>query len=754
MKTTLCFTLTLFTFVTLTFMTNSFAQDATPEYVVRVIYFLPYDRIVRLDIDENLDKKIKEAQLYFANQLEAHGFERKTFSIETDRFGKAVVHHVVGQHGDSYYQTANGSNNAITEISQKFDMSRNIYYIVLDISSNFLNGGRAIGIGSGNSITGLALVTAKALFLEEEPEVPHLTVHELGHAFGLLHDVRKNYEANRIYTLKNFFDPMTTTFCAAEWLDNHRYFNQLRGEFNTDTIFELHPIELVEHPSKVRLRITITDPDGLHQVQLFHRAWFSDYDLNEMTLKSCQKLSGNHVIAEFVTDDLIQHTPIDRSANPPEVNPNDELLFVNSIMLRGFDAYGNITTRQFDIDITEILSLDKHVPIPDKNLAAAIRESLGLSSNDPITNRQILRLYKLFAMGRNIKSVEGIENAVNLWDLTLHSNQIEDIKPLSKLPHLQVLDITGNRISDISSLKGMPLARLHIGQNPISDITVLPSLKGLQGLYLHSNPVNDLSPIGELTSYLSGISDNPGIRALGIRFMEIHDLSPITKLTGLTALQLNGNGISDITPLVALTNLGYIHLSNNQIIDIMPINGLTRLRRLFLENNQISDVKPFAELINLRELSLIGNPIKDRKPLLDLLQKNPDVKIYLKNHDEPLPVTLSHFRAEHTDAGVILKWTTESEVDNAGFYIYRSKTKDGEFKVVNPTLIQGAGTTGERNDYTWTDTTAKPNTVYYYRIEDVSHAGVREQLATVRLRGLVSARGKLTTRWADLKTQE
>ena len=43
-----------------------------------------------------------------------------------------------------------------------------------------------------------------------------------------------------------------------------------------------------------------------------------------------------------------------------------------------------------------------------------------------------------------------------------------------------------------------------------------------------------------------------------------------------------------------------------------------------------------------------------------------------------LPVTLSSFRAEHTDAGVVLKWTTESEIDNAGFYIYRSETRKGE----------------------------------------------------------------------------
>jgi len=119
---------------------------------------------------------------------------------------------------------------------------------------------------------------------------------------------------------------------------------------------------------------------------------------------------------------------------------------------------------------------------------------------------------------------------------------------------------------------------------------------------------------------------------------------------------------------------------------------------------------------------------------------------------DALPVQLSMFTAKLTHAGVVVNWTTESELDNAGFNIYRSVSKQVPFVKMNPTLITGAGTTGERNEYTWTDTTAKPKTVYYYRIEDVSHAGVRKQLTTVRLRGLISASGKLTTRWADLKT--
>lgn len=117
-----------------------------------------------------------------------------------------------------------------------------------------------------------------------------------------------------------------------------------------------------------------------------------------------------------------------------------------------------------------------------------------------------------------------------------------------------------------------------------------------------------------------------------------------------------------------------------------------------------------------------------------------------------LPVQLSQFRPDRTETGtVVINWTTESEVDNAGFNILRSETKTGEFKVINAQLIPGAGTTAERNTYTWTDTTAKPNVVYYYQIEDVSLDGERQMLATVRLRGFVSAKGKLTTQWGQLK---
>ena len=122
-----------------------------------------------------------------------------------------------------------------------------------------------------------------------------------------------------------------------------------------------------------------------------------------------------------------------------------------------------------------------------------------------------------------------------------------------------------------------------------------------------------------------------------------------------------------------------------------------------------------------------------------------------------LPVELSHFRPARdkvTDA-VVITWSTQSELNNAGFFIKRSQQKDGEFKVINATMIAGAGTTSEKQFYTYNDSTAQPNVVYYYQIEDVSLDGNRQTLTRgIRLKGHVSVAGKLTTLWGDLKTSQ
>ena len=119
-----------------------------------------------------------------------------------------------------------------------------------------------------------------------------------------------------------------------------------------------------------------------------------------------------------------------------------------------------------------------------------------------------------------------------------------------------------------------------------------------------------------------------------------------------------------------------------------------------------------------------------------------------------LPVQLSSFQAERTDAGALIKWTTESSLENAGFNVLRSTTKTGTFKVVNPRMLEGAGTTSERNTYTYVDTTAEAGVAYYYRLEEVSFSGLHQPIATRRLRGHVSAANRYLTTLGHIKRME
>ena len=104
-----------------------------------------------------------------------------------------------------------------------------------------------------------------------------------------------------------------------------------------------------------------------------------------------------------------------------------------------------------------------------------------------------------------------------------------------------------------------------------------------------------------------------------------------------------------------------------------------------------------------------------------------------------LPVSLSKFRPERLDDGsIVVRWITESELNNAGFNILRSVARDGQFTKLNEQMIKGQGTTSERTVYDFVDKTAKPNVVYYYQIQDVSLDGDVVTLRTSRLKGHIS----------------
>lgn len=74
-------------------------------------------------------------------------------------------------------------------------------------------------------------------------------------------------------------------------------------------------------------------------------------------------------------------------------------------------------------------------------------------------------------------------------------------------------------------------------------------------------------------------------------------------------------------------------------------------------------------------------------------------------------------------ATVIVEWTTASELDMAGFNLYRSETQSGPFEKVNQGLIPGSSDPLTGGSYTYEDNNVKPGVTYYYELEDVAVSG-------------------------------
>ena len=110
--------------------------------------------------------------------------------------------------------------------------------------------------------------------------------------------------------------------------------------------------------------------------------------------------------------------------------------------------------------------------------------------------------------------------------------------------------------------------------------------------------------------------------------------------------------------------------------------------------------------------------------------------VYLNDYDEALPVTLSSFTAQYAFGSPILSWSTQSEVDNMGWNVYRSTVGNmGQSMILNVEgMIAGAGTTSEPTDYSYRDEhDIIFNVTYWYWLESISISGDAELFGPITL---------------------
>ncbi|MBU0529963.1 lamin tail domain-containing protein, partial [bacterium] len=85
--------------------------------------------------------------------------------------------------------------------------------------------------------------------------------------------------------------------------------------------------------------------------------------------------------------------------------------------------------------------------------------------------------------------------------------------------------------------------------------------------------------------------------------------------------------------------------------------------------------------------------------------------------DVALPVELSSFTAEPTAQGILLMWTTESEIENLGFILERKTASTNWQEIVNykqDDALMGQGTVSFATDYEYLDKLVQQGNTYEY----------------------------------------
>lgn len=113
------------------------------------------------------------------------------------------------------------------------------------------------------------------------------------------------------------------------------------------------------------------------------------------------------------------------------------------------------------------------VEIPDPVLREGIKTYLyaymGIDAGKVITDDEMEKLTYLTIDASPVASLEGIQAAVNLEELSLNNQNISDLSPLAELTKLKKVNLMNNNITDISVLEELPaLESSMLAANPVS----------------------------------------------------------------------------------------------------------------------------------------------------------------------------------------------------------------------------------------------------------------------------------------------
>lgn len=279
--------------------------------------------------------------------------------------------------------------------------------------------------------------------------------------------------------------------------------------------------------------------------------------------------------------------------------------------------------------------IQAEITFREELIEEAVRKELGLSKTDKITASMLENVRKLRIGGKEILDDEdtfwGEGHHVDGKDSSFGSvrGNITDLSDLAQMVNLEELALCNQKIEDISGLKELPLKKLYLSKNMITDFSVLLNLIDLDTLCIMENPAENLSVIGECTGILRlniqgmNLTDIDFLKNLSLDYLDMSNvevennifepLAEMKKLDTLCMCDVNeaaAETLSQMSTLKALFMWGDSTILEN----LKPLKGMTQLETLAF-TTQISSLEGIEQFPSLNFLSVSFSLMKDLSPV-------------------------------------------------------------------------------------------------------------------------------------------
>lgn len=279
--------------------------------------------------------------------------------------------------------------------------------------------------------------------------------------------------------------------------------------------------------------------------------------------------------------------------------------------------------------------IQAEITFREELIEEAVRKELGLSKTDKITASMLENVRKLRIVGKEILDDEdtfwGEGHHVDGKDSSFGSvrGNITDLSDLAQMVNLEELALCNQKIEDISGLKELPLKKLYLSKNMITDFSVLLNLIDMDTLCIMGNPAENLSVIGECTGILRlniqgmNLTDIDFLKNLSLDYLDMSNVEvennifePLTEMKKLDTLcmcdvnEAAAETLSQMSTLKALFMWGDSTILEN----LKPLKGMTQLETLAF-TTQISSLEGIEQFPSLNFLSVSFSLVKDLSPV-------------------------------------------------------------------------------------------------------------------------------------------